>query len=239
MRIFRTLSLMLIIVMQACSAGWHGAAITASCPDAVKILPGYPSLEDGEGFFNDSLLYERGKALRNTERGQQAVVDARIGLDFYFERFGEAMGLKLSEQDSPAIAAFMQATCKYASEGVMKAKDAFSRPRPFKHFGEPSGVPADEEKYGASSSYPSGHTMMAWIVALSLASIDEAHEYEIIRVGYELGQSRVVSGFHYQSDVDAGRMAADAAYARVVSDPEYIRLMKRARREVAALNRKK
>lgn len=227
----------MIIVMQACTASRHDA-ITASCPDAVNILPDFPSFEDDEAFFNDSLLYERGKAIRDTERGRQAVIDANIGLDFYFERFGEAMGLKLGEQDSPAIAAYMEATCKYALEGVLKAKDAFSRPRPFLHFGEPSSVPADEEKYGASSSYPSGHTMMAWIVALSLASIDEAHEYEIIRAGYELGQSRVISGFHYQSDVDAGRMAADAAYARVVSDPEYLRLMKRARKEVTALNKR-
>ena len=238
MRFVKTLSMILVIVMQACTAGRHDAAITASCPEAVRILPDFPPFEDEEAFFNDSLLYERGKALRDTERGRQAVIDARIGLDFYLDRFGEAMGLKLSMQDSPAIAKYIEATCNYAVEGLLKAKDAFSRPRPFTHFGEPSSVPADEEKYGASSSYPSGHTMMAWIVALSLASIDEAHEYEIIRAGYELGQSRVISGFHYQSDVDAGRMAADAAYARVVSDPEYIRLMKRARKEVGALNRK-
>ena len=56
-------------------------------------------------------------------------------------------------------------------------------------------------------------------------------------LGLELGESRVITGFHYASDVEYGRISASVAFAKLVSDPEYVKLMKLARRELEALRR--
>jgi acid phosphatase (class A) len=45
------------------------------------------------------------------------------------------------------------------------------------------------------------------------------------------GQSRVIAGYHWQSDVDAGRIAASAGIARLHADKRFQRLLKKARRE--------
>ena len=233
MRYIKTIAILLAVILQGCSTYRQNMQVTATSPEAVKFLPAYPSFEDREAFFNDSLLFRRGLALRDTERGEQAVIDAGITLDFYLERFGEVMGVKLSEQDSPAVAAYLKAAYEFTGKGIGKAKHDFTRQRPYSYFGVHSSIPEEEERCGQFSSFPSGHALMAWVMALALVSIDEEHQYEILRLGYELGQSRVISGFHYQSDVDAGRHAAAAAYARIVSDPGFVRLMELAAKEVA------
>lgn len=48
---------------------------------------------------------------------------------------------------------------------------------------------------------------------------------------YYWGQSRVIAGFHWQSDVDASRMLAAAAYARLHACPEFLNDMAAAKEE--------
>lgn len=206
--------------------------VRVTCPEALKYLPGYPSFDDKEAFFNDSLYYRRGFALRDTERGRQAVIDAQNNLDFYLKRFGAAMGADLSEEDTPAIARYLKTTYSFARSGISTAKDAFSRQRPYSYFNETSAVPEDEAAFGAFTSYPSGHSIRAWAITLALIAIDDQHQYEIIKVGNELCESRIITGFHYVSDVEAAKLAASIAFAKIVSDPEYIKLMELACHEL-------
>lgn len=243
MKFTKTAVFISFFLLQGCNAYRHNTAneigkITVTSPDAVKYLPGFPAFDDKDAFFNDSIMYERGFAMRDSERGRQAIDDASIQLDFYHKRFGEVMGVNISEENTPAIANYLKATHSFAGKSIVKAKGSYSRERPFSYFGEPSSIPKDEEKYGAYTSYPSGHSIGAWIIALSLTAIDNEHECEIIRVGYELGQSRVITGFHYQSDVEAGRLAASVVFAKIVSDEEYIKLMNLARKELQELRSK-
>lgn len=226
-----------IVVALLCGCGAPGA-ITATCPDAVQYLPGFPPFEDREAFFNDSLLYRRGYDLRRTPRGSQAVLDAGETLDFYLERFGEAMGVTLNVQSSPAIARYVKATYDFARSGIANAKKSYRRQRPFSYFGQPSAIPADEEKYGLYTSYPSGHGIRGWVISLALTAIDDEHQYEILRLGYSLGESRVIAGYHYESDITSARLAAGVGFAKIVSDKNYMKLMKRARKELERLRHK-
>ena len=207
--------------------------VKATCPEALQYLPGYPSFDDREAFFNDSLHYRRGFALRDTERGRQAVIDAQNNLEFYLKRFGAAMGADLSEEGTPAIARYLKTTYSFARSGISTAKDAFSRQRPFSYFNETSAIPEDEAVFGAFTSYPSGHSIRAWAITLALVAIDDQHQYEIIKVGNEICESRIIVGFHYVSDVEAAKLAAAIAFAKIVSDPEYIKLMELARHELS------
>ena len=60
-------------------------------------------------------------------------------------------------------------------------------------------------------SYPSSHAAAGWAVALVLSELNPDRAEPILKRGYEYGQSRVIAGYHYQSDVDAARLAASAA----------------------------
>ena len=58
----------------------------------------------------------------------------------------------------------------------------------------------------------------------------------ILARGYMYGESRVIAGYHWQSDVDAGRLAASAALARLHADKRFMRLLRKAKREFRCLS---
>ena len=70
-------------------------------------------------------------------------------------------------------------------------------------------------------------------MALLLCEINPAAQDEILKLGYEWGQSRVRSGYHWQSDVDASRLVAAAGYARLHTNAEFLADIAAARAEYA------
>ena len=75
--------------------------------------------------------------------------------------------------------------------------------------------PEQQQELSTNGSYPSGHTAIGWATALVLAEINVDRQNEILKRGYEMGQSRVICGYHFQSDVDAARLVASAVVARL------------------------
>ena len=55
----------------------------------------------------------------------------------------------------------------------------------------------------------------------------------VLKVGREGGESRVVCGVHFQSDVEAGRTLGSAMVARLHADPAFAADLAQARREIA------
>ena len=212
--------------------------ITVKCPEARLYLPDYPSSSDREAFFNDSLLYRRAYAVRDSDRGKQAVTDASTDISFYLQRFGAAMGVNLSETGTPAIAMYLKTAYDFTRGGISTAKKSFSRQRPYSYFRESSAVPEDEGPNEDFKSYPSGHTVRAWTIALALVAIDDISCHQVIKVALEIGESRMIAGFHYASDVEAARIAASVGFAKIASDPEFAKLMRRARSELDSLRKK-
>ena len=51
-------------------------------------------------------------------------------------------------------------------------------------------------------------------------------------------ESRVIVGAHWQSDIDAGRLAASAAVAKMHTSPEFLAQMEKAKKEFAMLTKK-
>lgn len=198
-------------------------------PQSVNFLPSPPELEDPL-FFNDWVEYVKGKELRSTERGQLAVEDAATTLAYYMKRFGEAMETDINPKDYPLLASYILSTYTTIRASIQVAKDTYARVRPYNQFHEGTPVP-EHESPDDRTSYPSGHTTRAWAIALALVSVDPAHQDAILKTGYEIGQSRVIVGFHYQSDVDAARLAASAGFARLVCEPAFQTAMADAREE--------
>jgi len=84
-------------------------------------------------------------------------------------------------------------------------------------------------------SYPSGHTMRGWVTALLLAEIAPERADTIFARGWMYGESRVIEGAHWQSDVDVSRAAASIAYAALQTSSAFREQMEAAKAEYARL----
>jgi acid phosphatase (class A) len=155
--------------------------------------------------------------------------------------FVDSFGLEISESDTPSVYAIMERVFHDMVGTGRGAKELHERPRPFVHFGQPDGstcFPEDEVNLSRNGSYPSGHTIYGWSMALILAEISPERQDPIFARGIDYGYSRVVCGVHWLSDVEAGRTAAAAMVARLHANPEFFDLMAKAKEEVAVLRAK-
>ena len=76
-------------------------------------------------------------------------------------------------------------------------------------------------------------------MALLLAEINPAAQDALLKYGYEWGQSRVIAGFHWQSDVDASKLIISGCYARLHADESFNADMRKAKAEFKRLSAKK
>lgn len=196
-----------------------------------QFLVGPPSNESML-FKYDQELYQLGKKLRNSERGQQAMQEADVSTKNILNIFSSAFGYKLSFDTTPAIA-YLVDNMKEDAGGfaTASAKRHFQRERPYSYFNEPPCNKEDIKHLDAYKSYPSGHTAIGWSVALILSEINPDNQLAIMRKGYDIGESRVICGYHWNSDVTDGRLVAAALVARLHADESFNEAMKKAKEE--------
>ncbi|MBR1946381.1 MAG: phosphatase PAP2 family protein [Alphaproteobacteria bacterium] len=199
-------------------------------PTVAKFMPLPPKPTD-PAFENDQRRYEWGKKMRKTERGKLAVEDADWTFEYLAKIFSEPFGMTISKENTPEIWALLERLDLTSEECSHKAKKRIMRTRPFVQFKERTPVPKDEKVLRKNSSYPSGHTTKGWTFALILAEINPERQDEILTRGFEYGESRVIVGFHYQSDVDAARVIAPTMIARLHADEEFAQQLKKAKKE--------
>ena len=206
-------------------------------PNMRRFLPPPPDTASA-AFQYDKAQYRWGLEQRNdSARRALATQDAEWSVDYMCRIMGGAMGITLSKEATPAIYAMLTAGIFTADKVSETAKAHYMRIRPYMYFHEPTLAPWDEEELSHNGSYPSGHTILGWTTALLLTELAPEHADTILARGYMYGQSRVIAGFHWQSDVDAGRLAASAAVARLHTDKRFQKLMKKARKEYRKLRK--
>ncbi len=71
-----------------------------------------------------------------------------------------------------------------------------------------------------------------------MSQINPATAEAVFARAWESGESPVISGCHWQSDVDASRPVAGMGYARLQTNPEFQRDMVKAQEELRRLNKK-
>ena len=200
-------------------------------PNMLKWAPAPPDTM-GAAFTYDIMQYMWGKEMRqNKERADIAIRDAVYSLECIAQEFSKPFGLTISEENTPEIWKLLRdakATCE-AISGFPKYY--YKRKRPFVRFQEPTATPQFEPELRRNFSYPSGHTILGWASALLLTEINPERADTILARGMMYGESRVIVGAHWQSDVDAGRLAAAAAYARMHTSDRFLEQMRRARQE--------
>lgn len=199
-------------------------------PNALVFMPAPPQLDETR-FAYDLAQYQWGKSMRETPRGEQARLDAEYSIERMGVIFSPVMGIEISEKNTPEIWKLLKDATKTTDLAMKMVKKTYMRKRPYMLLGEPTLVPEDEEELRHNGSYPSGHTTLGWSTALILCEINPEAQDQILKVGFEYGQSRVIAGFHWQSDVDAARVITGAAFSRLHTSPAYLKQLQKAQKE--------
>lgn len=205
-------------------------------PNSFMLLPAPP---DGASitFLNDQARYNWGKTMRNTPRGEQAFKDAHVEGNGVPQAFSEAFGVEINEE-TPEILKLVIGMREDAGDlGTREAKNYYNRQRPFSFYEEDTCNPELQAELSTNGSYPSGHTSIGWATALVLAEINPERQNEILKRGYEMGESRVICGYHFQSDVDAGRITGAVTVARLHADPGFQAQLEKAKAEFRNLKK--
>lgn len=230
-------TLILIALMPLIGLAQKPLLDSMQMPNAVHFLPAPPDTASA-AFQYDKAQYRWGKEQRkDSTRLAIAVNDAIWSIDNICKIYSGVLGFEISEQNAPAIYRMLTLGLLTTDQAGKLPKNHYMRTRPYVYYGEPTIYPSDEAWLRTNGSYPSGHTILGWSAALLLTEMAPDKADTIMARGYMYGQSRVIAGYHWQSDVDAARLVASAAVARLHADRRFLKLMKKARREYKKLSR--
>jgi acid phosphatase (class A) len=216
-----------------------------------SIVPA-PPIKGDQADTLDHLIYQETRSVLHGARGQAAAEDDIFAVDEIAPTFSTAYGLRLSRQQQPELFRLLDDLMGEHGEayGVLhafKKNPAFWRPRPIAEFGDQADTcvkPVDMAGYAhedlvtyelpKSSSYPSGHSFRGMLTALVLAELRPEHAAELINRGEEFGESRVICGFHWESDIVAGRLVALKIADALRAKPDFKAEIERIRHDNAA-----
>jgi len=96
---------------------------------------------------------------------------------------------------------------------------------------------AEAKKQGDNTSYPSGHATFGTACGILLAEMVPEKRSELFARARQYGESRIIVGAHYPSDVEAGRLAGTVGAALLMQNATFQRQFFEAQAELrTALN---
>jgi acid phosphatase (class A) len=209
----------------------------ADLPDCLSLLPPPPA-PGSAAFIADEETYRVTRALRNTPRWALAARDVDLAFPGAPDIFSCAVDIPITEDVVPRLHGLMYKSLIDAALATRAPKDHYRRVRPFVVNKDATCSPEHEPRLMKSGSYPSGHSSIGWTWALILTEIAPDRTNAILSRGFAFGESRVVCGAHWQSDVTAGRIVASGLVARLHADPQFRADLEAARNEIATTRAK-
>jgi acid phosphatase (class A) len=175
--------------------------------------------------------------LRGSARWDLAIRDADLAFPAAASTFSCALGIPVSEKDTPSLYMLLRRTLTDIGLAPYSAKNAYQRKRPFMVSGTPVCTPDDEEALLKDGSYPSGHTAIGWGWALILTELAPDQAEEILARGRAFGESRNICNAHWYTDVVAGRLVGAAAVAKLHANEQFREAMDAARTDIERMRR--
>jgi len=205
--------------------------LDAGAIDGKAILPPPPAVDSPSGKA-DRATYDENRALAGTPRWAAAQRDNDLWTGGAQKRFACALGRDISEAATPRTQELLHRV-ELDARGVSgPAKRIYNRTRPL--IGDTQAVCVPREDWlKTNPSYPSGHAITGWAWGLILAEAVPDKASAMIVAGREIGQSRVICGVHFASDVQAGRDLGAAMVARLHADPAFLADLAAAKAELA------
>ena len=199
--------------------------------DGAALLGPPPTPESLRGQA-DRAYYNETRSQQGSARWAQAIRDNDIWAGGALKTYACAAGKQIGPQATPVLYRLLHRIEIDVRTVGKPAKDHYNRPRPLIGDSQPICVPR-EDWMKTNASYPSGHAMVGWSWGLILSELAPARADGLMAAGKGVGDSRVICGVHYQSDIEAGRTLASAMVARLHGDPAFQRDLAAARRELA------
>jgi acid phosphatase (class A) len=222
--------------------------------DVVNLLPPPPEPNSAEQKRDVERVLQTQRT-STPERMQLAQADAKVDLS----RFADVLGANFAPEKMPTLVAFFRKVARDTGPVVTLAKDCWERPRPFladaqihppgrmqqetaiaPGTGAQNTAPHDaaspcraaEPTPAFSYSYPSGHSTYGAVTAILLANMVPEKRRELFARGWDYGESRVVGGVHFPTDVESGRIEATAMVALMMQNADFKADLAAARAEL-------
>jgi acid phosphatase (class A) len=165
--------------------------------------------------------------------------DAKLDEKLLLSRFDQAFGRPIDPKTTPLLVALLNRALLDVDATASAAKDHFNRPRPYQRLQlqrvcNKGDAPTPEEHPMHGASYPSGHSVHGWTIAMILARVDPDRSQSLMRRAEEYEESRLICGMHFPTDVEAGQVVAAAVVARLDSSREFEVDLAKARKEHAS-----
>lgn len=200
----------------------------SSLPHAVRILS-QPVDTASYRYYGDVACYMDAKGKRNTPRGEQAKSDADVSPEALMHAFSKPLGINMDSQSTPGLAALIAETVKNLNQSASDLAGASQfRKRPYVQLGETPFAGVYDSR---TSSYPSVESEIAWGIALMLTEIAPDHANDLLALGYRMGESGIITGQHWATDVMAARIAASATLAHMHTQDLFKALLEKSRSE--------
>lgn len=215
--------------------------ITPADYDVLHLLPPPPA-PGSQAERKDVEAVAELRAASSPERVALAEKDATVGLN----AFAGTLAPGFDFAKLPDVEAFFGKVGRDAQFATALGKDCWERPRPFvldndihppgtmqqgtlvqpgarntAPHGPGSPCPALGPTPQYSYSYPSGHSTFGAMTAILLSEMVPEKRAELYARGWQFGESRIVGGVHYPTDVDAGRIDATALVAVMMRNPDF------------------
>ncbi len=199
------------------------------------------------------------RAAQQARTASQALqVEASNAVDVF--HFASVLGPRFASERLPLTARFFTRVYRSSLPYLSATKACWNRPRPFvvdptlaplerslastklrpaqPHapvqlpLDSPCKAPTGESPY--SYSYPSGHAMVGTVMAILLAEMVPERGEALFAAGWEYGEARVISGVHFPSDVEAGRILGTTLIGMMQLDARFRADLRAVRKEVRA-----
>jgi acid phosphatase (class A) len=205
---------LLVLLLAIASNLW--AETPWPLPNPAFFLEHYPPPpEAGDPLDRSDLAYTLAvQALVTPET--MAEINRLAGFDVF--SFSEVLGPAFQAGAFPQTAAFFQRLEDRVDPIKNALKDHFKRTRPYLAHPEQVQrlVPAE-----AGYSNPSGHATRSWLFALTLAELAPASRRAFFREAALVGQTRVIGGMHYLTDVVLSRALAELMFEQLMQDEAF------------------
>lgn len=185
-----------------------------------------PPAKDSDVTKAEIAAFHAMEATRTDEQAKFAIADDE---ETVF-RFLDGMGMKLDPAKVPMAAKFFERVAATEGATVDPAKKLWARPRP-------PVVDATIKpliKLSSSGAYPSGHATLGILLGITLSKMIPEKKDAFMARAIQYGQSRFVVGVHYQSDLEASKMAGAAIGNAMLHNADFLKEMEAAKIELRA-----
>lgn len=164
---------------------------------------------------------------------------AKLDEEQLYSRFEKAFGHPISAETTPKLVALLDRALLDVDATAAAAKKQYQRPRPYQrmqlhHICNKGDAPVSEEHPMHGASYPSGHSVHGWTVAMILSRIAPDRAQPLMDRAEEYEESRLICGMHFPTDIEAGQVVAAAVVIRLDTSAAFRADLAKARKEYAS-----